>query len=293
MYHQIPSSGTGTSGTNYDETTYGYETSHMARQNMVKTPGGTITRTVYDANQVVGTYVGTNDNSASDNSPIVTNGINNMVRLVANTYDGGAAGKDGNLTQSYVYVDASGTNDRTTTYLYDFRNRQTVVDGEVDFYLLRTYDNLDRVTQVDRYNTTSGGDLVARSQTLYDDLGDVYQSVTVAVTPSSGATGNTLTDNTWYDPSGNVLKQQPAGAGRWTKFTYDSVGRQVWQYVGYTDGTVNYAEASSLTDSIVFEQTKTTFDAASNVIQTDRYQRFHNAPASGSGSKGRTQWPLG
>ena len=45
-------------GANYDETTYGYDL--MGRRNMVRSPGGTITRTVFDVrNNAVAVYVGT------------------------------------------------------------------------------------------------------------------------------------------------------------------------------------------------------------------------------------------
>jgi len=46
VYHTIPESGDGSAGTNYDETMYGYDA--LGRQNMVRSPGGTITRTVFD-----------------------------------------------------------------------------------------------------------------------------------------------------------------------------------------------------------------------------------------------------
>ena len=68
VYHTIPACGRARSGTNYDETEFGYDSA--GRQNMVKTPGGTITRTVFDvrggADEV---YVGTDDTGATDDDP--------------------------------------------------------------------------------------------------------------------------------------------------------------------------------------------------------------------------------
>ena len=55
VYHTIPASGDGSAGTNYDETTYGYDA--LGRQNMVKSPGGTITRTVFDKRGRVGLHL--------------------------------------------------------------------------------------------------------------------------------------------------------------------------------------------------------------------------------------------
>lgn len=72
---------------------------------------------------------------------------------------------------------------RITTYSYDFRGRRIATDGEIDFYEKRTYDNLDRVTKVDRHDTTSGGNLIARSEKKYDDRGRVYQNIRYGVDP--------------------------------------------------------------------------------------------------------------
>ena len=47
VYHTIPSSGEGSEGTNYDQTQFGYDC--QKRRNRQVTPGGTITRTVFDA----------------------------------------------------------------------------------------------------------------------------------------------------------------------------------------------------------------------------------------------------
>ncbi|MCO6458897.1 MAG: hypothetical protein J5I93_26615 [Pirellulaceae bacterium] len=65
VYHTIPASGAGSSGTNYDQTDFGIDA--QGRRNKVKTPGGTITRTVFDVRgQAVKTFVGTNDTGATD-----------------------------------------------------------------------------------------------------------------------------------------------------------------------------------------------------------------------------------
>ena len=52
VYHDIPASGAGVSGVNYEQTCYGYETfgtGKMGRQNRTLAPDGTITRLVLDA----------------------------------------------------------------------------------------------------------------------------------------------------------------------------------------------------------------------------------------------------
>jgi len=87
------------------------------------------------------------------------------------------------------------------------------ISGPVDFYAANTFDNLDRITQVDRRNTTSSGNLIARNATSFDELGRVYQTTKYAVTPSTGVVGNSLVGNIWYDASGNMVKMNAAGNG--------------------------------------------------------------------------------
>ena len=93
--------------------------------------------------------------------------------------------------------------------------------------------------------------------------------------------GNALVSNTWYDAAGNVIKQQPAGGGSFTKTAYDGLGLAVKQYLGYTTVTESYSEAQSVANDMLFEQTETTYDEASNVIQTTSRQRLHNATGTG------------
>jgi hypothetical protein len=47
------------------------------------------------------------------------------------------------------------TTTRVTTHSYDFRGRRIATDGEIDFYEKRFYDNLDRVTKVDRHDMSA------------------------------------------------------------------------------------------------------------------------------------------
>lgn len=67
-YFLIPSSGEGVAGTNYGQTTYGYDA--LERRNRVVSPGGTITRTVWTCPQrVASLWVGTDDTDATDSNP--------------------------------------------------------------------------------------------------------------------------------------------------------------------------------------------------------------------------------
>jgi hypothetical protein len=150
------------------------------------------------------------------------------------------------------------------------------------------HDNLDRVTMVNRMDTSASGTMLTQSTTAFDDIGRVFQTQVYEVV--SGTLSNPQTSNMWYDLSGNLIKSQPAGSSAWVKMTYDGVGRTTASYVGYSTGTVNYAEAGSVAESIVFEQTFTTFDEASNLIEVASYQRDYNAP---SGTVGPLNGPGG
>jgi hypothetical protein len=89
VYHTIPASGEGQSGTHYDQTDFQYNA--LRTMNRHKTPGGTITFTVFDARSNPSKiYVGTDDTGATTGDP--TGGGaqgNNMVLVTENQYDGG------------------------------------------------------------------------------------------------------------------------------------------------------------------------------------------------------------
>lgn len=278
QYHLIPSSGAGSAGTNYEQTDYGYDV--MDRQNRVKTPGGTITRTVYDVRSlVIETWVGTDDTGATDTNPAGSGAPNNMVKVQENEYDDGVAGGDGNLTQQTAY--ASATDTRVTSFTYDFRNRRLAEQGEEGSYSEVSYDNLNRITRTDRRDTDAEGNLIGRSETKYDNQGRVYQTLAYAVDPSTGDVGNSLVSNSWYDPAGNLLKQFPAGSQLFQKSVYDSLNRLTTQYAAYDTDETDYADASDVDDDIVMQQSENTYDDASNLIQQVTRLRFHNATGTG------------
>ena len=278
-YSSIPSSGTGTAGTNYDQAGIGYDI--MGRGNKQVTAGGTISRTVFDGRgNAVQQWTGTNDAGATDADPTGGGtGGNNMVQVSASEFDKALASGDNNLTKQTLYVDAGTT--RVTTFLYDWRDRRTDTDGEVDYYEQRCYDNLGRILRTDRRDTTASGNLIARSETCYDDRGRVYRSLHYGVDPATGAVGNALTDNTWYDPSANVVKVHPSGSQLFTKSVFDGVGRQTKQYRGYDLAESSYATAFDVTGDTLLEQAETACDAAGNVIQTTTRQRYHDATGTG------------
>lgn len=280
VYHTIPGSGEGSAGTNYDQTEFGYDA--MGRRNRTVSPGGTITFEVFDPRGLVTKrYMGTDDSGATETDP--TGGGapgNNMVLVTEYEYDGGLAGGDGNLTQATQHVDALTT--RVTAFMYDWRNRLTDADGEIDFFERKFYDNLDRVVKSERYDTTAGGNLVGREETKFDERGRVYQRVRYGVNPATGTVGNSLVDNIWFDAAGNVIKESPSGSQLFTKRVYDGLRRQTALYLGYDLDETTYAEAGSLTGDTVLEQVETAYDAAGNAIQTTVRRRYHNATSTGA-----------
>ena len=279
VYHTIPESGSGSSGTNYDESLVGYDL--MQRQNRPVTPGGTITRTVFDVrNNALQIFIGTNDTGATDSDPTGGGAAgNNMVLVTENEFDGGAAGGDNNLTKITQHVDDTTT--RVTQLIYDWRNRHVITDGEIDFYQKEYPDNLDRVTKTERYDTTAAGNLIARTESLPDDRNRIYQTIRYGVDPATGTVGNRLTDNTWFDDAGNAIKSLPAGSSLFTKFVIDGVGQQTKQYQGFNLSEAGYPTPGDVSNDIIFEQTETGFDEAGNNVQTTLRQRYHNATGTG------------
>ncbi|MEP3896377.1 MAG: RHS repeat-associated core domain-containing protein [Rhodopirellula bahusiensis] len=268
VYHAIPSSGEGSSGTNYDQTTYGYDS--RKRLDLVTSPGGTVTRSTLDVrSNVVATHIGTSDE--------------NMVQVSASVYDEGNDGGDNNLTSQTAYVD--GLNTRTTTFTYDWRNRRVDTNGELDAFSRVTYDNLSRVIQSDRFDTSAAGNLVSRSQTKYDNLGRVYQSIRYAVDPATGTVGNPITSNSWFDASGNPVKSTPGGSGRFRKQAFNGTGWTTNLYEGFGTDTT-YADALNVTGDVILSQTDMVYDDAGNTIQTTSRQRYHNASVAQTGELG-------
>lgn len=208
-------------------------------------------------------------------------GAHNELTVAEFEYDGSSGGGDGNLTTETRWIDSNSSNNRVTVSTFDWRNRRMGVDGEVDLYVEYQYDNLNQLTVVLRRNTTSSGTVVNKQESRYDDLGRVYQRVRYAVDVSTGSVGNSLTDNTWYDPAGNVAKSQPAGSKAFRKAFYDLAGRTIKTFIGYDTSETSYVDALTVTGDTIFEQTETTYDPSGNVIQTTSKRRFHDATGTG------------
>ncbi|MCD4728910.1 MAG: hypothetical protein K8R46_14725, partial [Pirellulales bacterium] len=289
VYHNIPASGAGASGTNYAQTSFDYDS--MGRQDEQTAPGGTITSTTFDCrNNPTEVRVGT--------------GAGNMVLVTELEYEGSggscscSGGLEGGLLSTLTQrVDAGTT--RVTEYKYDWRNRQEYAISPADaddrvMYAKNYFDNLGRAWKVERYydadadgsfptdGTVDDGDrLLARGITYHDELNRPYKTETYAVDPDDGTVGNALTNNTWCDAAGNVIKQKSAGSDSFTKISYDGVGRVTKTYLGYDTDETLYADADDVTGDTIFEQTETTYDPQGNTTWIVSRSRLHDATGTG------------
>jgi RHS repeat-associated protein len=273
----------GTQGTNFYRRSFNYDT--KGRKNRDQDWTGTIRRTVYDSrDRIASTWIGTNDTSASgDWSPTNNTPPSNMIQLSAKTYDSGGVG-DGTLTLSSAYTSASTT--LNFAYQYDFRDRETNRRGPDNVAVQTTYDNLNQATQFLTYADANAnfvidsGELRGQSQTLFDEKGQTYRNVKFNVDPSTGAVGDSLARNLWYNARGLVMKVRGAN-GEFQKTHYDGAGRATARFISFDDAETTYALASTVAGDHVVDETVTTFDAASNAIQTTRYRRTSTSTQTG------------
>jgi YD repeat-containing protein len=320
VYYAIPSSTSdpdgdgfiGSATQNYTLTAYGYENFGVSTDkgrlnktvavtgitvaNGVVTFHGTITRYVLDARgNVLETWMGTNDDNANDLYPQgVGPSDNNMVMVSSGSYDA-----DGNLLSTTQYPGLS-SNDVTTTYNYDYRDRRTDVLSPANVVTHYEYDNLGRNTEVltyadidsDYFITTGGhitdtnpesNELRAETQNHYDALGRVYESDVYEVDQQDaeypGTVGDYLPTYYWYNAGGQVAKTAN-GNGLFQKYAYDGLGRLVNSYTSYDSaellltGTNAYNAALTVTGDTVIEQYQTWYDGAGEAVASATYQRL-------------------
>ena len=226
-------------------------------------------------------------------------------------------GGDSNLSEETRHPQPGTTSaDRVTDNYYDWRDRlvetksgvqSSESDGAHRPIFYTTYDNLNEVTQVAKYDgdgvaiTTTAGVpdvpsnslLRAKTATSYNEWGQVYRTdkydiIQTGTNAGTLATTNTLSSQSFYDHRGNVIANVQPG-GLVGKYVYDGAGRLTKQYL--SDGGIlanpstwnNYSNAASVSNDIVLQQTENTYDANSNVIAITTRQRFHNDATSGAG----------
>jgi RHS repeat-associated protein len=288
-YFLNPSSLPGTSGTNYDERTFGYD--DMGRQRRSVDATGTISRTVYDTlGRTTERWTGTNDTGLAG-SPM--SGTSNMTKTEAMVYDEGYSGRNSLLTQVTRYPDGT-TGTRVTTYAYDTRDRRVLTTNPQSPHSLVKYDSAGRVIASGTYSSASGlsatsdptsvtTNRLSLSETAYDEAGRAYRSTTHKITVSTGASAATLVSDTWHDAAGRVIKTRGSSIG---KTFYDRQSRPYRQFTiaklqndagSAAEPDNDIAQAGTVTGDLVLEERQTIYDTASGLpLFSVSLQRAHD-----------------
>lgn len=289
IYTTIPGSLPGSSGTNYDSTKLAYDT--MGRTIRTKEPSGTIRRSVFDARgQMIENWVGTDDYGSTGSD---TAGPANILKVEALQYDSGSDKGNGYPTQETLYLDDV-PNTRVTTYTNDAFGRPVIVAPPTTPYILNLYDNLHRVTATGLYTSTSGLTVTsdptavstnrrALTETKYDQLGQIYQTIRHKINVSSGADLDTLNTDSWYDADRRLIKFQ---GPTFEKYAYDRLNRRTKVYTLANSDDAAYTDASTVTGDVLLSEDQTTFDSSDGkVIMHAVIQRNHD-DVGGGGTTG-------
>jgi RHS repeat-associated protein len=281
----------GTQGTHFYRDQVGYDVRGRKDRNVSR--DGTITRTAFDSRgRVVSTWLGTDDTPTSgDWSPSNTAGTN-LNKVTATEYDSNGVG-DGNVTRTKIYTSASASLD--TVYKYDFRNRLTDSRRPDQVATRSTYDNLDRTVATETYYDADldfvigASELRGKSETKFDDRGQVYQTIRHNVNVS-GVIGNRLTSNSWYNARRMSIKTQDPN-GLFQKTQYDGARRTKATFTSFDGSETTYAQAFDVSGDSVIEEIVPAYDADGNILYTTRYERTSSASApSGDLASG---WAVG
>ncbi|MCE2727741.1 MAG: hypothetical protein LW698_13330, partial [Planctomycetaceae bacterium] len=303
----------GLEGANFLRTLYAYN--DQGQVDRVQNPAGTITISTYDGlARLTATYVGTDDSTTNGFkwTPGNASATSNMVQVAANEYDNGGVG-NGNLTKSTFFPGGIAA-PRVVQNAYDWRDRLVATksgatgdlateDPSVNRPLSFTdYDNLGRVTgrsvfdgdgiwvidaNADGVPDKPAAALLRSSQvSLYDAQDRVFRTQELFVDQATGDIGTpTLTTDLFYDRRGNVAAVYAPNAPV-SQSRYDGAGRLTTSFTLGNVPAATWANATSLTASLILEQTEYTYDAASNVILIVNRQRFDDASTSAFGSLG-------
>ena len=300
----------GTEGINFLRTRYAY--SNQGLVSRVQTPAGTITRSVYDGlSRLTSTWTGTDDTTANGFSWSPTNatGSSNLTQVAAYEYDDGGVG-DGTLTRVVEFpgtVAGVAAPPRVSLHAYDWRDRRVATKAGAEAterddvnrpLTWIDYDNLDRPVTTSLYDgdgvmPSADGTLRRPDATLlrgmhttsYDPQGRVYRTQEFWVDQITGAVGPSLATNLYYDRRGHVaLTTVPNGPA--TQSRFDGTGRLSSSFTLGNVPQPTWDAATSLTRSVVLEQTEYGYDAAGNTILETTRQRFHDSIQTATGPLG-------
>lgn len=293
LFNTIPSSYSGATSGQYEETTFGYDDSGRLRR--VVDPTGTITYTKRDARErAYERWAGTNDHDSSNFPGGATSGTSNMVKVQSMTFDGGGVG-NGLITSQTTFVDSTSGHDRTTSTTYDFRNRPVVSNGPEKPYLVMKYDDQNRVTAVGNFTSSPGlvdptsatTNRVALIETIYNSRGQVRESKRHEIEQGGSTPGvseDTLSQLSWYDGAGRVVKFRGESL---TKTSYDAMGRPThWYELAKDADGSSYSDVITVSGDEVEEERQSLYDDSGktgNVLMTVVISRHpHDASTTGA-----------
>ncbi len=289
LYFDIPASGAGSDGTNYDGTFFGYDDS--GRRVRVKQPHGTITRTVHDAiGRVASRWTGTNDHSFAGGE---ASGTDNMVKTEALEYDGNADDGNGHLTKRTLYVEDSTTGQRVTTYAHDAQGRVLLQTNPTAPHQFTKYDNEGRANATGLFSSTASivvgtddpitetANRLALSESAFDEVGQMWKSVRHKIDAADGSDDDTLEHLWWRDAEGRVLKED---GPQLSKTAYDRIGRTTHRFVLCEDNDAAYADVDDVSGDYVLEEHQTVYESGTSddALMSVSIDRTHGDWGGGS-----------
>ena len=280
-YFDIPGSGSGTEGTNYDASFFGYD--ELGRRTRVVQASGTISRNEFDAiGRQSEQWIGTNDSTFDGGSP---SGTDNMVKVSAIAYDGGGVG-NGLVTSRTVYVEDSATDSRVTSFEQDVRGRVLVQENPESPHLLHKYNEAGWRTATGTYSTVIAS-LDSQDPTTYatariglteynnDSLGRPWKVLGHEVNQSTGALDGKWQVAKHYDTAGRVI--QTVGGSGITKNAYDRLGRQTARFMLASADDSVYTDADDVSGDVVLAESQTYYDdETGNVLMTVQIDRLYD-----------------
>jgi len=294
QYFDIPTSEPGTSGANFDATTFGYNSA--GRQWRTKSADGTISRTVFDKlGRPISYWIGTNDNEAAFPGG-ESSGSSNMVKVQEIVYDGGSDAAPGRVTAITRLVEGSSSGSRMSESEFDESGNPVLIQTAEPPFVLRKFDHMGRVIATGLYSSASGlsassdptsvtTNRLALFETAYDERGRVWKSTRHEIVQSGGSAGtstDTITSKSWFDAAGRLVKVE---GEQLAKYAHDRLGRQVHEYILASVDDSSYADALTVTGDVVLEQHDTTFDPVNGqVVMTASISRHPSDYGGGSTS---------
>ena len=326
-YHYIPSSGTGTLSTNFHRTAQKYD-SQGRLSYTVSTVSGTstasgkeqVTQQVYDfLNRVTETKTGVSSTSHDMGSGYTT--LPTMVTTGKTIYDDGGVGNS-YVTKTLRYY-GTGANDYTgvkikRTYRGHVRGHESFSAGstetaegpfpvvDIDWegksvaaaQYKTTVPTWSTVLTGDGYTAYAASTSTNRgsySSTSYDDLGRPYQQKTYLVDSSTGALGNALQADMYYDLGGQLVASAQVGTAG-SETAYDALGRAYQtrkvlelESTKYSSGTFQYRDpqpnpgfsssnTSAMTggDDKVINLSHSVYDDEGNVTESHSFVMYHS-----------------